>query len=465
MTNPKLTTKSSHPARRVIALAALAIAATLPAAALAAQPWSPPQTVLDADDSPPGVIAFSGDGRALAAQSQEYALAGGNPRVTLATRTLAGRYLQFREVVGEVPEVVAYGQTRAVLLRYLVDTDAVARGGIARVGVSYGRTSGDIDPIKVIDRFRVFFDGPPQMAASEDGRLALAYNDRTEGKEALRLAVREPGDNFEQRAVGPAGSEDFVVDIGSNGDIVVAWRDRADNRVRARVQRRGHSLGRVEDLGPAEETTTLDASVADDGQVAVVWSAVDAVSSPRGSSGARSPVIVQAAIRPSGPHLFEPTQALYDSGERREVLTDLAIDSSGASATVAWTASQIDAQGAKRFEVLTATTNTARRFSAPTSIAADGTVKDLAVGSDGSATVAWTPFRVDEQGDRLIDDGLFAVRRPATGAAFGPTETVSNEQLSFARLALNPRDGRPTMVWNGTGDTAQQVVLRASTRE
>lgn len=455
--------------RRLVQLGVVVVVAAVPGAALAAAPWSPPVTVFDGADASPGAIAYSGDGRALVAQSDGSALAGNEPRVELATRTPAGRYRRFREVAGEAPQVVAYGHTRAVVLRYLVDGDRVRTGGTARVGVSYGRTSGDIDPIRVIDRVRVFSDPPPLMAASEDGRIAFAYNDRTEGTEALRLAVREPGRDFEQRAVGPAGSEDFALDVGVNGEIVVAWRDRGENRVKARVQRRGHSLGRIEDLGPAQETTTLDASVADDGQIAAAWSTVHFVPDPRGQSSPQSPVVVRAAIRPPGPHRFESAQTLYDSAERREAVTDLAIDSSASAATVAWTASQVDAQGTKRFSVLTSTTDATRRFSPPAPVAADGTIEDLGVGSDGSATAAWTPFRVDEQGDRLSGDGLFAARRPAAGATFGPAEAVSDaEPVSGARLALNRLGHQPTLVWNGTGERrigGFMSPLRASTRD
>lgn len=450
--------------------ALLLLAGALPTVAHAAVPWSSPETVFDDERSSPGAVVFSRDGRALIAQSHGYALAGEEPRVELATRTPAGRYRTFREVSGESPQVVAYGQTRAVLLRYLVEGEAVNTGGIARVGVSYGRTSGDIDPVKVIDRFRVFFDGPPLMAASEDGRIAIVYNDRTEGTEALRLAVREPGGEFEQRAIGPPGAEDVALDVGANGDIVVAWREdefyrRDSGRIKARVQRRGHGLGRVEDLGPGETTTTLDASVADDGHVTVAWSAVDFFATTRGSSGVNSPVVVRAAVRPPGPHPFEPTQTLYDSGEPTEVVTDLAVDSSASAATVAWTANERDAQGLTRFSIQIATTDAGRRFGAPTPIALDGS---LVVAPDGSATATWTPLRRDQERDYVYDDGLLAAFRPGAALSFGPTETVSDERAYDGRLALNPRDGRPTVVWNGPGNRTPSGVtdrLRVSTRD
>lgn len=428
-------------------------------AAQIASPWSPPVSVFGSRSaSSSGTMAYSGDGRALVAQSRGGREEEGPARVDLATRTPAGRYRTFRDVAGQDPQVVAYGQTRAVLMRYLVEE----RGSVdsARVGVSYGRTSGDIDPVGVIDRVEVDIGIPPLMAASEDGRIAIVYND---GSERLYLAVREPGGDFERRLVGRAQSGDIALDVGANGDIVVAWWE--SNRVTARVQRRGHGLGRVENLGPANPHPTLDASVADNGQVAVAWSTVDLSDGRTGDFRTLSPTVVRAAIRPPGPNLFKPAQTLYDTGEpRRQPRTYVAIDSSAAGATAAWTAHQPDAQGTQRYPILTATTDAGGRFEAPTPIADEGDVEDIVVDPDASATVAWRPSRVDEQGGSLPSSELLAAVRPPGGATFGPAETVSDRYAAAPRFALNPLDGRPTLIWNGTGDTGKPA-LRASTRD
>ncbi len=345
---------------------------------------------------------------------------------------------------------MAYGQSRAVVMRYLVE-DGFGPDVSARVGVSYGRTSGEIDPVKVIDRVEVDIGITPLMAASEDGRIAILYYD---GRERLRLAVREPGGDFEVASVGRAASGDLALDVGLNGDIVVAWRDFGV--VKARVQRRGHGLGRVEVLGPTETTATVDASVADDGHVAVAWSNVDFRSGPGGETLTASSTVVRAAIRPPGPRLFEAAQTLYDSGEPRGPQTSVTIDSSATGATVAWTESEVDTQGTQRFPILTATTDAARRFEAPVSIPAEGAVEDIALTAGGSTSVAWTPM-----GQSV---GLFAASRPAGGTAFGPQETVTDRPASFAKFALNPQDGRSTLIWNGTDDSGNPA-LPASTRE
>jgi len=437
--------------RRAVLSGLVAIAAASPAGAQAAPPWSPPVTVFEGREGSSGAIAYSGDGRALVAQSHGYADGEGDPPgVDLATRTPAGRYRTFRKVAGEDPQVIAYGQTRAVVLRYLVENRA-GSDRTGRVGVSYGRTSGDIDPVRVIDRVAVDNGVEPLMAASEDGRIAIVYYD---GSERLRLAVREPGGDFAHRAVGRAQSGDIALDVGANGDVVVAWRDQG--RLKARVQRRGHGLGRVEDLGPAQTTTAVDASVADNGQVAVAWSTVNFASDRQGGGATLTPTVVRAAIRPPGPHLFEPAQTLYNSGRPIEPpLTSVATDSSAHSAVVGWTANEVDAQGTKRYPVLTATSDTARRFGATSQVATEGVVEDVVARFDGMTTVLWTPLRTKP--------GLFAAARPADGAAFGPAETVTGEQASSAKLTINPRDGLPTAIWNGI-DGSGTPALRASTR-
>lgn len=437
----------------LVVLSALAFGVMNADGALAAAPWSAPATVFEDADRAPGALAYSGDGRALVAGSRGSGFAEEQALVTLATRTPTGRYRQFRAVAGEAPQVVAYGQTRAVVLRYLVEDKDLTVGGIARVGVSYGRTYGDIDPVKVIDRFRFFVDGPPLMAASDDGRIAIVYNDRTQGTGALRLAVREPGGDFEQRLIGPPGAQVLALDVGVNGDIVVAWQqedlDGGPGTIKARVQRRGHGLGRTEDLGPAAPTTNIDASVADNGQIAVTWSTGDFRSNARYQFFSSSPVVVRAAIRPAGPHRFEATQTLYDSSSTLDRLTSVAVDSSEDAATVAWTAGQVDPDGRMSFSVMSATPDATGRFAASTTVAQDGAVEDVLVDSDGSATVVWTPPQVDAEGQPSRREGLLAAARTGPDAAYGPVEMVSDERTSFARLASNPEDGRVTALWNG----------------
>lgn len=447
----------------LVVLSVLAIAWLRADRALAAPPWSAPATVFEDADPARSALAYSGDGRALVAQSRGSGFAEEEALVTLATRTPTGRYRRFRDVSGEAPSVVAYGETRAVVLRFLVDPRRLSTGThVARVGVSYGRTSGDIDPVKILDEYRVGDgDDLPLMAASRDGRIAVAYLERRPARSPiLWLAVREPGQRFERRQVDQGDIEDLTLDVGANGEIVVAWRE--DDHIRARVQRSGHSLGRIEELGPAAPTATLDASVADNGEIAVAWSAVHFVNDGRGISVPQSPVVVRAAIRPSGPRHFEPAQTLYDSGERRDLLTDIAIDSSATGATVAWTATQLDGSGARRAQIQTASSDSTRRFGPPQPIVADATVNDIMVRSEGVATVVWTPLLPDPQRGLVRGDGLFASVRAADSAAFGGLETVTDEPASLARLALNPLDGRATVLWHGPSDGSPS--LRASTR-
>lgn len=319
----------------------------------------------------------------------------------------------------------------------------------ARIGVSFGRTDGRIEPFRALDAYRRSPEAPAAMAAGDDGRIAIAYVESRPGAgDLLWLTVRAPGERFERRVVRGSGRiSDLAVDVGDGGDVAVAYR--RDDRVEARVQRSAHSLGRVEVLGPAHPVATLDVSVAASGRVAVAWG------SHATDGASRGPLAVHAVLRPPGPRRFGAAQTL--SGEEKggarggEPRVALATAPDGA-ATVAWT------DGAAL--VRTATASAAGRFTEAQTVAAGGAVEDVAVGPLGTALVVWSGTHTGGS------PGLFAALAPA-GAVFGPAEIVTDEAEAFdARVAVDARDGRPTVVWNATSADPLRPInpLRASTR-
>ncbi|MDQ3609461.1 MAG: hypothetical protein M3459_11250 [Actinomycetota bacterium] len=124
--------------------------------------------------------------------------------------------------------------------------------------------------------------------------------------------------------------------------------------------------------------------------------------------------------------------------------------------TVAWT----DGAGSVRTAAAPATD----RFSEARTVAADGTVKDVAVGPLGTALVVWSGVRSSEPFGQPT--GLFAALAPV-GAGFGPAETITGEAGVFATtVAVDPSRGLPTVVWNAASADALRPLnpLRASTR-
>ncbi|MDQ3609462.1 MAG: hypothetical protein M3459_11255 [Actinomycetota bacterium] len=265
-------------------------------------------------------MAFSGNGRALVARANAHPALGDDPQVVLSRRTLDGTYRTARTVTGPVggqpPRLVAYGETRAALLRVLPQRGEPSDSHKVRVGISFGRTDGDIEPFRALDSYRraprvpVLDAVPAAMAAGDDGRIAIAYVESRPGAgDLLWLTVRAPGERFERCVVRGSGRiSDLVLDVGDGGDVAVAYR--RDERIEARVQRSGHSLGRVEDLGPAQPVATLDVSMATSGRVAVAWGsyATDGAS--------RAPLAVRAALRPPGPRRFGAAQTLSEEAQR-----------------------------------------------------------------------------------------------------------------------------------------------------
>lgn len=451
--------------RRAVACTVLVVSLALPAVARAAPPWSEPVDAMGAAGfvSEPA-MAFSGDGRGLVARANAHPALGDDPEVVLSRRTVGGAYRTARRVTGPVggqpPRLVAYGEKRAVLLRVLPQRGEQSDSNKVRVGISFGRTDGDIEPFRTLDEYRrgpqvpVLDAVPAVMAADDDGRIAIAYVEPRPGaRDLLWLTVRAPGGRFERRVVRGSGRiSDLALDVGDGGDVAVAYR--RDDRIEARVQRSGHSLGRAEDLGPADPIATLDVSVATSGRVAVAWG------SYASDGAARAPLAVRAALRPPGPRRFGAPQSLLEEAQRpgaaEEPPVAVATAPDGA-VTVAWT------DGAK--SVRTAAAPATDRFSEARTVAADGMVEDVAVGPLGTALVVWSGVSSSESfGGQPT--GLFAALAPA-GADFGPAETVTEEAGVFETgIAVDPSSRLPTVIWNAASVDALRALnpLRASTR-
>lgn len=362
-------------------------------------------------------------------------------RTQVATRSRSGAYSATRVVAGELADApVAYGETRAVFLRR---TDA--GDGRVRLGVSYGRTDGDIDPLRTLDTFRS--GGDAAIDASDEGQIAVAWVERTGGQDRLWLVSRSPGGKFSDPRIirGSGQMADVAVAHGDGGDLLVAYR-RGD-RLEARVRRDGGSLGGVQDLGPAGADTQIAASTAPTGRMVVAWRE----RSTR-DDGAEALPTVRAAIRPAGPRSFRDSEVVGDRGvsdlaQAGRVAVETAPDG---TATVVF--SELDG------DVLTmraASTDARASFTQPQTISPRGSVDDLAVTESGAIVTFTEP-------PSSAGNGIVALTRPTAGV-FGTPELVSpRRDASDSAVAIDPTSGLPTIAWiAGAGD---KQIVRAATR-
>lgn len=450
--------------------AALVVTGTLAAPTWAAPPWSEPSTVAAPRatvDSP--ALEFGRGGTAILAWafSDEIVRLGEDPRTQLATRATTGAFTPTRDVAGDLPDdVVAYGSTRAALLR--LDRLPARTGQTQRVrlGVSLGRTDGDVDPQRVLDEYVPATThnstARPAIDANDRGQIAVAYLERRGERTYLRLAERRPDRGFRRPRVVRGSGQLTHVDVayGEGGDLVVAYR--RGERLEARVQRAGHALGDVRDLGPADDITSIDTAIAPTGRVVVAWGTQDGGEEPN------TPFTVRATVAPAGTARFRDAVVLDSGGPAVRPRGDVAVDTArDGTASVAWSSIQGSYRTGLAFPVLASITDARAAFGPPQILAASGATGDVAARGDGQFAVAWgslEPGQQTPEGSRV----LASVRPP--GGAFAAAELVADEGANADVDAdYDPRTGRPTVVWPAParpepGSLSARSVVRASTR-
>ena len=446
-------------------IAALVAALTLVAPAMAFAQWTPPVSI-DAQTLPftPG-IAFSANGRGLVAWEFDTPPVFEDRDVRLYARSRAGAYRLAARLpgpaFGERVGLAAYGQSRAVLLRALPADRRRSGAGDIRLAVSFGRTSGEFGRSRVLDRY-MRAPADAAIAATPGGRIAVAYVERRRDRDVLRLALRRPGRGFDRpRAIRTRGRiRQLALDYGAGSDLVVAYR--RDSRLETRVQRAGHSMGRVTDLGRVEPETLLDVSVARTGRTVVAWQ------SSGGDRRSLVPSVVRAAVRPAGPRHFRRPQVLdpHASYVPGGLAADTAQDG---TATVAWTGR--DRFGARPTPVLAATTDGRGFFTAPEQLDDSGVAGDVVVGANGTALVVWSQRSQAGAGAEPEDRILGALQPP--GGRFGSPEAISPPETARAPvIGLDPSRNQPTVAWLGEVPEAEitdpnrspRTRLRAATR-
>lgn len=129
-------------------------------------------------------------------------------RSQLASRRSTGAYEATREVAHRLIDVEAYAGTRAVYLR-----EETLRGvgdfrECVELQLSYGRTGGSIEPLRLLDRYDSSLV-EPAISANDDGQIAVAYVESEDERDLLRLDLRslrprlgDPGQRADHRRRG-----------------------------------------------------------------------------------------------------------------------------------------------------------------------------------------------------------------------------------------------------------------------
>jgi hypothetical protein len=435
----------------VTALVALAFCGVVDAAA----PWSPPKTVasgIDAFWHP--TLRFTGDGHALAMLDGSGAAPTGLTRVLAAAPgTTAFREIGRTVLIGRP---APYGRHGMAYLRAAApprgkNIDAMRS---TRLGVSLADapdTLGRFRPLEEIASTPG--DVSARVAADPRGNVAAAWLQPGKAGLAVRVALRRPGHAFGRpQTIGRAQNFGEVnpLDLayGANGDLVVAFQrttsvtsvSHRTLRLAVRVKRHGRPFGPIQTLGPLLGSSSISTAIAATGRAVVAWGAQDS------GEGIEDPWTVHAAVlradarRFSRTQLLDPGQVAYPTSAVRA-----AIGRDGV-ATVAWT--PFSAAG-QRYPVRVTTAAPTGRFGAPAQLAINAAVIGVVTAGDGTTTVLWGRI-ADEEAETL--DGIFASSRGRGTGLFGPPEAVSPPHelaVNTVSVDVDPATGQPAALWIG----------------
>jgi hypothetical protein len=449
-----------------LATTAAAVTASLlgAGAAHADAPWSEPAPIAsDVSVYWRPSLTFTGDGHALATLGGGGAGQPGLTRI-LAAETGASTFTETgRGVLIAGP--ATYGRRGVAYLR----TPSPAPGqsiddaSVTRLGVSLGSVPGSLGRFQRLARVALYTrDVPARIAADPSGNVAAAWIEPRGGRQPaigrrggwlVRVALRRPGHAFGRprtiaEATGYTTIPPLDLAYGANGDLVVAFqRSRAKLlshktlRLAVRVKRRGRRFGPIQTLGPLQGSSSIATAVAPTGRAVVAWGTQDA------GEGVEEPWTVRAAVLRPGARAFSKRQVLDPGAVVRPMGPVRVAMGPDGTATVAWSSTS----RSTGYPVGAATARPTGRFGGAAVLAPKGVMLDVVTARDGTTTVLWSPS-TDPEG--VVLDGIFASRRPAGASDFPAAEAVSRDATTHAAIALDPRSGRPGVLWVGRPDRA-----------
>jgi hypothetical protein len=462
------------------AICALSAATVLAAGGTprAATPWSAPVAL--PTSTAPTVLTFTADGHAIAGSASGTTSSGAvlaaNPGTSTFTEIGAADLLVRPATYGR--DDVAYLRT-AVPSYPEVIADPPKLKVVAELGVSLG-TASSLGRFQRLARLDITQSGAVTAAIAADprGDVAVVWLAPSGSRTLVRFALRPAGHAFEPTTtLGLYSGADYdtplSVAYGTNGDLVVVFQGTSEAghvttktlRLVARVKRAGAVFGPIRVIGPAQGATSLASAVAPNGRAVVGWGTARS-----GGTNLDGTWSVRAALLAPHAKSFAPAQLLDPGGLIDEPNTGVkvAIGTDG-TATVAWSGvTAVPAQGDQGFGVYPARVATAgptAGFGPTTQLAPDAAVFGVVTASNGTTTILLGPL---SDLDNTIDQ-ILATRRPAGASSFSAPEAVSPPESlpPSATLAVNPHTRALAALWLPAGAQANPpapVTAQYSTR-
>jgi hypothetical protein len=438
-----------------IIAAALTVAA-LPAGASAAAPWSPPATIPDARGYPTqSLFTAAGHGLVLSPSASPSAAS------QLTTITPAGT------VVSSQP----LDYVGSTLATYAHDHVAVAGESLARSGPNAGTID---DSSSVVVRFGVPGAlGTERVVAGTKGQQLYALASNRAGLMALVTAdlrsrtvyVRHPGSSTfspKLRIKVSNRARGATVAVGESGDVLVAYEDAHEVRVR-HIGTRG-TIGVVHRLGAGVQSN-LQAVVNDDGRLAVAWK------SQRVNEGeASTPATVWFATAAPGRGFGAARKiaTVATTGNNKFVAPPgVRLIADGNDALLAYTGSDAGNYAVYAAQVTAGHVGAAQRLS-PTG--QDAVLGDAALDAAGGQVVAWRSGVAGSDPTTLPDGQpahtpVLANVRARGAAAFGAAEAISPADVDVPiapTAAIDPVGGAAIVAFGSLTPSIVQVSARAA---
>jgi hypothetical protein len=463
---------------RLISTAALTASLLGAGVAQADAPWSEPVTPTSGINAfwRPS-LTFTGDGHAVATLDGSGSCcapgARGLSRILVAeqgasTFTEVGRTVHLAGPATYGARGVAYLRTPP-----LAPGQSINDVKVTRLGVSLGTVPGSLGRFQPLARVAQYpVDVKARIAADPRGNVAAAWIEPR--RSSLRIALRRPGQAFGRATTLAAGGfriSEIELAYGANGDLVVSFKRRNTRvggpgpkspEIAVRIKRAGRRFGPIQSVGPARAVASIATAVAPTGRAVVAWGTQDA------GIEANEPWTVRAALLRSGAHRFSSSQLLDPGVVARPVGPVRAAIGPNGAATVAWSG-VAGTRGPLSYPVRVATARPTGRFGAGAQFAPSGRALDVVTARDGTTSVLWGP---STDPDNVVLDRTLVSRRASGASVFAPPEAVSHDEpAASAAIALDPRNGRPAVLWIGApgglpGQPLDQVAVepRYSTR-
>jgi hypothetical protein len=437
-----------------LSLVVIALFAVPASVALAAPPWSPPQSLSSPSlfvDNPDVVV--SADGRALATWRWSGArpATGSAPGGTRLAVREPGALLfgPERSAPSFATPLIAYGLERVVGL----DTRRRGSGRIS-LRARFGNSQGVFGPPRTISTYGD--PGFPPSLAGPNGSLAAWIARSSHGRRIVRAAVKSRGRFGRPFTLRGRGRANDVVAGTALGVSFVAWeRGRV---VEARVKPAGQRWGPLQRLGPSQPFSTAFAVTGSGRRAYLAWIA----------EGAESGV-VRVAVLPAARSRFREAQVIdtieHEAPADRHTLGLVAIPDR--DALLAWS----DWDGA-RWRVRAAVTSGGARFGTPVDVSPAGqnsVLGDAAAASIGTPVPGGTTMLVWSNLDAVGEVGtqVQAAIRPPGGSFSAPEDVSDLDRARLPAVAFDFNAHRWVSVWSqrigpdGTGIPLAQITTFA----